>query len=294
VAFIVEVPLRWGDMDAQGHVNNAGFVDYLQEARVDFLLASPVAHLLGGGIIVVSHQIEYRAPISYSAAPVVAEVKVAAVKGAVLELAYTLSHDGTLAAVARTTLCPYDFEKGRVRRLTPEERGFFASQLEPTAPLRPSLRLPVDERAMETPMRVRWSDLDSYGHVNNVKFFDYVQEGRIAFSEAVSAEMSRTRGPGTADYLWMVVRQDVDYVAQLEFTMEPYRVATGVASVGTTSMSFCSELRDAAGVVYAKAATTVVCADQTGRPVAIPDAWRAVLQPYLLGSSAVTTAPADA
>ena len=45
----------------------------------------------------------------------------AAVKGAVLELAYTLSHDGAVAAVARTRLCPYDFDQGRVRRLTPEE-----------------------------------------------------------------------------------------------------------------------------------------------------------------------------
>ena len=123
MSFTVEVPLRWGDMDAQAHVNNAGFIDYLQEARVDFLLASPVAYLLGGGIIVVSHQIEYRAPIAFSTSPVVAEVTVAAVKGAVLELAYTLSHDGAVAAIARTRLCPYDFEKGCVRRLTTEERA---------------------------------------------------------------------------------------------------------------------------------------------------------------------------
>ena len=282
MSFTVEVPLRWGDMDAQGHVNNAGFVDYLQEARVDFLLASPVPYLLGGGIIVVSHQVEYCAPISYSTAPVVAEVTVSAVKGAILELAYTLSHDGNIAAVARTRLCPYDFEQCAVRRLTSEERDYFTSQLEPAEPLRPSRRMPVDARAMETSLRVRWSDLDSYGHVNNVKFFDYVQEGRIAFSEAVSAEMARTRGQGTADYMWMVVRQDVDYVTQLEFRMEPYRVATGVANIGTTSMSFCSEIRDDAGVVYAKAATTVVCADQQGRPAAIPDAWRVVLEPYML------------
>ena len=283
MAFTVDVPLRWGDMDAQGHVNNAGFVDYLQEARVDFLLASPVAHLLGGGVVVVSHQVEYRSPVSYSTQPVLVEVSVAGVKGAVFELAYTLSHDGNVSAVARTILCPYDFEQRCVRRLTLEERDYFASHLVPTEPLRPSRRLPVDDRAMETSMRVRWSDLDSYGHVNNVKFFDYVQEGRIAFSERVSAAMARTRGPGTSDYLWMVVRQDVDYVTQLEFRMEPYRVATGVAAIGRTSMSFCSEVRDAEGVVYAKAATTVVCADAAGRPAPIPDAWREVLAPYMLG-----------
>ena len=268
-------------MDAQGHVNNAGFVDYLQEGRVDFLLASPFPYLLGGGVIVVSHQIEYRAPISYSATPVVVEVTVAAVKGAIFELGYTLSHDGVVAAVARTRLCAYDFERGAVRRLTADERAFFTSQVEHVDPLREVRRLPVDERAMVTPLRVRWSDLDSYGHVNNVKFFDYVQEGRIAFSEAVSTQMARTRGGETED-LWMVVRQDVDYVTQLEFRMEPYEVATGVTNVGTTSMSFCSEVRGD-GKIFARAATTVVCANQTGRPVAIPPGWRLVLDPYVLG-----------
>lgn len=281
MTFTVEVPLRWGDMDAQGHVNNAGFVDYLQEGRVDFLLASPFPYLLGGGVIVVSHQIEYRAPISYSTTPVIVDVTVASVKGAVFEFGYTLSHDGVVAAVARTRLCPYDFEQGCVRRLTGDERAFFASQIEHVDPIREISRPPVDEHAMVTPMRVRWSDLDSYGHVNNVKFFDYVQEGRIVFSEAVSTQMARTRG-GDADYLWLVVRQDVDYVRQLEFRMEPYEVATGVSSIGTSSMSFCSEIRGD-GEVYARAATVVVCADLTGRPTPIPPAWGEALAPYRLG-----------
>ena len=37
--FQFSCPLRWGDLDAQGHVNNAVVVDYLQEARVAFLLS---------------------------------------------------------------------------------------------------------------------------------------------------------------------------------------------------------------------------------------------------------------
>lgn len=30
-------PLRWSDMDAFGHVNNAVFISYLEEARIDFM-----------------------------------------------------------------------------------------------------------------------------------------------------------------------------------------------------------------------------------------------------------------
>ena len=60
-------PMRWGDMDAQAHVNNAAFVDYLQEARVDFLLTGPpVMHdLLDTGVLVVQHQIEYLRPVRF-------------------------------------------------------------------------------------------------------------------------------------------------------------------------------------------------------------------------------------
>jgi acyl-CoA thioesterase FadM len=63
--------------------------------------------------------------------------------------------------------------------------------------------------------------------------------------------------------------------------MEPYEVVTGVTNIGTTSMSFCSEVRGD-GTIFAKAATTVVCADQTGRPVAIPESWGEALEPYRL------------
>ncbi len=32
-----ELPVRWGDMDAYGHVNNAVYLRYLEEARVQLL-----------------------------------------------------------------------------------------------------------------------------------------------------------------------------------------------------------------------------------------------------------------
>ena len=54
----VPCPVRWGDLDAQGHVNNGFYVDYLQEARVHFLLTGPpeARDLLDSGVLVVSHR----------------------------------------------------------------------------------------------------------------------------------------------------------------------------------------------------------------------------------------------
>ena len=122
----VEVPLRWGDLDAQGHVNNARFIDYLQEARADFLLGSPVSHLLGGGMVVVSHQIEYLAPIEYRDEPVLVDVAVLSCGGAQIELGYRLHHQGRCCARARTRLCPYDLTEQRVRRLSGAERAWLS------------------------------------------------------------------------------------------------------------------------------------------------------------------------
>lgn len=33
----VSIPMRWGDMDAQGHINNTLYFRYMEEARVEWL-----------------------------------------------------------------------------------------------------------------------------------------------------------------------------------------------------------------------------------------------------------------
>lgn len=34
--FVSRIPIRWGDMDAMGHVNNAVFFRYLEQARIEW------------------------------------------------------------------------------------------------------------------------------------------------------------------------------------------------------------------------------------------------------------------
>jgi len=37
--FSCEIPVRWGDMDAYGHVNNTNYFRYFEEARFQWMLA---------------------------------------------------------------------------------------------------------------------------------------------------------------------------------------------------------------------------------------------------------------
>lgn len=83
--------------------------------------------------------------------------------------------------------------------------------------------------------RVRWSDVDGYGHVNNVKFLEYYQEARVAFL----AEALPTRP------LDMVVaRISTHYRRPVLFRLEPYVVETAVTHVGRTSFTLHNRIVD--------------------------------------------------
>jgi acyl-CoA thioester hydrolase len=246
-------PMRWADLDAQGHVNNAAYLDYLQEARIEFLLSQPppTADLLASGVLVVGHQVEYLSPSLFDGSPMAIELWVTSVGASRFTLAYELRHGGQSVARARTTAVPYDLAQGRLRRLSESERSQFLAFAGEAEGLRPVVRTHVGERAHRFPLRVRWADLDEYGHVNNVKFFDYIQEARLNLLLALP-EFSR-------EVLWLIGRQDVEYLRPVDFRREPYEVATQVSHIGSRSFTLEVALRDpATSTVHATGRTVVV------------------------------------
>lgn len=245
--------LRWGDLDAQGHLNNAAYLDYLQEARVDFLITGPavMTELLHTGVLVVAHAVEYLEAVTYSDEPLTIELWVSSIGASRFVVDYEVRLGDLLVARARTAATPFDLATNRLRRLKPAERGHLQAHLDTPLELRALPRMPVGPAAARYPLRVRWSDLDSYGHANNVKYFDYVQEARIALLGA-TVQWSSTD-------TWVIVRQDLEYRQPLDFRREPYEVRTSVSAVGTRSFTVAIEIVDpAAGITYATARTVVV------------------------------------
>lgn len=260
-------PVRWGDMDAQGHVNNAAFVDYLQEGRVEFLHAGPpvMRDLLDNGVIVAAHQVEYLAPVVYTGRPLTIDLWLDAIGGSRFKIGYVIKDGEEIAVRARTTATPFDLTRNALRRLTPAEREYLTAHLAPAEPLREVGPTKIDFAGAGHvhPIRVRWSDLDSYGHVNNVRYYDYVQEARVA----LVADLMGGEDGGH----WVVVRQDVTYLKPIDFATEPYLAETVVTTIGTRSVSLAAELRDSAGTRYATARTVLVA----DRP--ITEEWRTYL-----------------
>lgn len=60
----VPMSVRWRDMDAMGHVNNAKYVSYLEEARVRWMLGVPGVSMTDPiAPVVAATQVNYRTPI---------------------------------------------------------------------------------------------------------------------------------------------------------------------------------------------------------------------------------------
>jgi acyl-CoA thioester hydrolase len=124
---VYHCPLRWGDMDALGHVNNGRYVDYLQDARVDFLFRTAKelgADDLETGLLVARHEVHYRAPLVFRPEPVRIELWISEIKAASFTVDYEILdvEPRRTYVEARTRLVPFDFAANRLRRITPVER----------------------------------------------------------------------------------------------------------------------------------------------------------------------------
>jgi acyl-CoA thioester hydrolase len=119
--------------------------------------------------------------------------------------------------------------------------------------------------------RIRWSDVDSYGHVNNVKYFEYLQEARIAFLSALSPGWPRGREGA------VLARIDVDYRRPIRFRPEPVVVETWVTRIGRSSYDLGSRIIDdqpELATVFAEAQAVIVAYDveaQRSRPLTAPE-----------------------
>jgi len=70
----VSIPIRWGDMDAQGHVNNTVYFRYMEQARVEWLesVREGAGDVGGLGSVIVNASCTFKLPLSY---PGVIEVR---------------------------------------------------------------------------------------------------------------------------------------------------------------------------------------------------------------------------
>jgi len=121
VAAEVRIPIRWRDVDAYGHVNNAVFLNYLEEAR-DRLVES----LFGAtawDFVIARVAIDYRSELNQGDGEAIVRCRVTGFGTSSVRTSEEVrKSDETLAAESESVLVPRDPDTGRSRPLTEDER----------------------------------------------------------------------------------------------------------------------------------------------------------------------------
>jgi acyl-CoA thioester hydrolase len=126
------VAIRWRDMDAYGHVNNAVYLTYLEEARDAW-----AQQVLGSvtetwDFVLVRVEIDYRAELTQADEEVLVRCRLESIgRSSVGTREEIRKRDGTVSATARSVIVPRDTETGRSRRLRDAEREALERDLEP-------------------------------------------------------------------------------------------------------------------------------------------------------------------
>ena len=136
--------LRWSDLDAYGHVNNARFLTLYEEARVAMMFTAARAWGVTSfeeGIVIARHEVDYLRPVDYRAVAgederprVRIELWVEQIRPSRFTIGYELFDGGVVANRARSVLVPFDLPRQRPRRLTDVERAYLEPYLVPAPP----------------------------------------------------------------------------------------------------------------------------------------------------------------
>ncbi|MEP6843172.1 MAG: thioesterase family protein [Pseudolysinimonas sp.] len=148
----IPIPLRWGDLDAYGHINNVETLRLIEEARVRAFWRSEgadahadpnpqptaVLDLTADSTtwsLVSRSEVEYLIPMPYTRAPIDVEVWIGRLGGASIEICFELFSPAgveprVLYARASTAIVTVDAASGRPTRIPALLRELWAPYLE--------------------------------------------------------------------------------------------------------------------------------------------------------------------
>ena len=124
------IEIRWRDVDAYGHVNNAVYLNYLEEARDAWVQA-----VLGAAsdstwdFVLARVAIDFKAELTQDDAVVIVTCDLDRIgRSSVATREEVRKLDGTLSAESTSVVVPRDPRTGRSRPLTDAERAALEAE----------------------------------------------------------------------------------------------------------------------------------------------------------------------
>jgi acyl-CoA thioester hydrolase len=107
----------------------------------------------------------------------------------------------------------------------------------------------------EVTIRIRWRDVDAYGHVNNAVYLTYLEEARDRWVRDVF-------GP---EMNFVIARIAIDYRRELSLDDGEVVVNCAAAGYGTSSIRTREQIHAKAGWLAAESESVIVAHDEASR-----------------------------
>ena len=268
--------VRFYECDAYNHVNHANYVRYMQEAAMDASASvgfdADYYYRLGHYWLVCQTGITYLRPLTFGDT-VTVKTWVADFRRATSRRLYELriADSGEIAAEGFTDWVYVDSETHRpasvpdemVAALTPPQ-GLRLAAKRDAFPIQP----PQPDGVFQMQRRVRWSEIDPAGHVNNAAYFSFMEDCAMELMAARDWPAARLHEEG----LGIVARSyRIQYMAPAILDDE-LEVATWLSEIKRSSATrHYTITRAGDGEPIARAQAVWVWVNLgTGRPVRIP------------------------
>ncbi len=268
--------VRHYECDAYGHLNNAVYLRYMQEAAFDASAAAGYGVLqyeqLGRLWLVRDTEIEYLLPLYYNDS-VAVTTWVIDFRRYTSRRAYEFHNtaDGSLVARGTTNWVFLDSASGRPAVIPTELAGAYIPEGQPEA-LPPAERFPKapppPPEAFSIHRKVRWRDIDRLKHVNNANYLEYVEECGFQAVAWRGWPVQRMVDEGFA----ILVRKNQLHYRQPALLDDEMEITTWVSEVRrSTAMRYYQIRRCPGGELLVEVHALGVWVDlKTGRPARIP------------------------
>jgi acyl-CoA thioester hydrolase len=117
IKFYHPIEVRYADLDPQGHVNNARYLSYIEQARVQYIRRLGLwsgGSFMDFGVILADVQMTFKSPITFGQAVRVG-ARVSQIGNKSFRMDYCLEDaaDGKELATGTSVLVTYDYHSGK-------------------------------------------------------------------------------------------------------------------------------------------------------------------------------------
>ncbi len=125
--YTAEIPVRFRDIDAMGHVNNAVYATYLEQARTAYFRDVLEADLSSISTVLASLSMNFRRPVLLEDESVTVEIDVPEVGESSVPMTYEIRTDEGVVAEAESVQVAVD-EEGSSRPVPDEYRSAIVAR----------------------------------------------------------------------------------------------------------------------------------------------------------------------